>query len=331
MATLIQIVKAVAGPPKRCLFRLLLSQAYRKAGRPAHRWIQAIGRRRLERQRTGRQAPWIYEWILDCTLDAQKDFFRKHPSDPLDLGTAPIGFKRLRIRCATDNANSSSVYLFGRDDGQMHFEVYRRFARPGTCAVDVGANLGIHALVLAACVGDGGKVHAFEPLPPIATRLEENLKLNGVINVDVHREALGSTLGDVVFDSNPSDFNIGKGRVTPQGDITVPIGTLDDRLGSETLPVSMIKIDTEGYELEVIKGAAGLLNKHRPAVLMELNPGAYGLTDIRQHLPDRYTTFRLKGCFGHEAVPLESVLHNGCELLVVPNEMLRSPLAACIS
>ena len=331
MARPIQLVKAIVGPLKRRLFRLLVSRAYRKADRPAHRWMQAIGRRRSERRHSGRQPLWMFEWIRDCTLDAQTDFFRRHRSDPLDLGTAPIGFKRLRIRCATDNANSSSVYLFGRDDGQMHFEVYRRFARPGTCAVDVGANLGIHTLVLAACVGAGGKVHAFEPLPSIATRLEENLKLNGVAHVDLHREALGSRRGQVVFDSNPSDFNIGKGRVTPHGDITVPIGTLDARLGSETLPVSVIKIDTEGHELEVVKGAAGLLARHRPAVLMEFNPEAYGPADLRQHLPDRYTAFRLTNRFGYEAASLDSELHTGCELLVVPNEMLKNPLTACMS
>lgn len=323
MATLIQLVRAIAGPPKRRLFRLLVSRAYRKADRPAHRWIQSIGRRRSEHQRTGRQTPWMYEWILDGTLDAQKDFFRTHLSDPLDLGAAPIGFKNLRIRCATDNANSSSVYLFGRDDGQMNFEVYRRFARPGTCAVDVGANLGIHALVLAACVGDGGKVHAFEPLPSIGTRLEENLKLNGVTNVDLHREALGSTLGDVVFDSNPSDFNIGKGRVTPQGDITVPIGTLDDRLGTETLPVSMIKIDTEGHELEVLKGGVNIMKNQRPVVVMEFNPGEYALRDVQDRVPPGYAFFKLAEYSERGGKPIDNRLHHRCELLITPYERLQ--------
>ena len=83
----------------------------------------------------------------------------------------------------------------------------------------------------------------------------------------------------MVFDANPADFNVGKGRVTPQGDITVPIGTIDDRLGGLTQPVSVVKIDTEGHELEVLKGAGDLLNKHRPAMLMELNPEFYSLAE----------------------------------------------------
>ena len=173
----------------------------------------------------------------------------------------------------------------------MHFHVYRRFARPGTCAIDVGANLGMHSLVLAACVGDGGKVHAFEPVPSICDRMEENLKLNGVTNVELHKEAMGSFSGDVVFDANPTDFNVGKGRVTPQGDITVPIGTIDDRLGSLTQPVSVVKIDTEGHELEVLKGAVDLLSKHRPAVLIEFNPGEYTLMET-------WPTSRQHACFG---------------------------------
>jgi FkbM family methyltransferase len=328
MQRLIRIVKTIVGPAKRGLFRLLVSHAYRKPDQRAHGWIKAIDRRRSGRQRDYRQPLWIYEWFLDCTLEAQQDFFRRHPSDSLDLGTAPIGFENLRIRCTTGNANSSSVYLFGRESGQPHFYAYRCFARPGTCAVDVGANLGIHTLVLAACVGDGGKVHAFEPVPSICDRMEENLKLNGVTNVELHKEAMGSFSGDVVFDANPTDFNVGKGRVTPQGDITVPIGTIDDRLGSLTQPVSVVKIDTEGHELEVLKGAVDLLSKHRPAVLIEFNPESYGLADIRQHLPDRYTGFRLPKHSGQTVTPLRSEPHDGCELLAVPDEMLRLPLAA---
>ena len=161
-------------------------------------------------QRNGRQPPWIYEWLLDCTLEAQQEFFRRHPSGPLDLGTAPIGFENLRICCTAGDANSSSVYLFGREIGQMHFHVYRRFARPGTCAVDVGANLGIHALVLAACVGDSGKVHAFEPVPSICARMEENLKLNGVTNVELHEEAL--EVSAVMWFSTPTPRTLMSGR-----------------------------------------------------------------------------------------------------------------------
>ncbi len=323
MQRLIRIVKTIVGPAKRSLFRLLVSHAYRKPDRQAHRWIQAISRRWSECQRTGRQPRWIYEWFLDCTLAAQQDFFRRHPSNPLDLGTAPIGFEDLRIRCATDNANSSSVYLFGRDGGQMHFHVYRRFARPGTCAIDVGANLGMHSLVLAACVSDGGKVHAFEPVPSIYARMGENLELNGVTNVELHPEALGSMRGEVVFDTNPSDFNIGKGRMKPQGDITVPMGTLDDCLGAETLPVSMIKIDVEGHEFEVLKGGVNLMEKQRPVVVMEFNPGEYTLREIRDRIPQRYAFFELAEHSEKGVKPIDNRFHHRCDLLITPYERLQ--------
>ncbi|MFO7709662.1 MAG: FkbM family methyltransferase [Desulfobacterales bacterium] len=319
----LQIVKTIAGPLKRGLFLLLVSRAYRKSDQRAHGWIKAIGRRWSESQHNGRRPPWIYEWLLDCTLDAQQKFFRRHFSDPLDLGTAPIGFENLRIRCTSGNSNSSSIYLFGRERGGLHFDAYRRFARPGTCAVDVGANLGIHALVLAACVGDSGKVHAFEPLPSICTRLAENLKLNAVSNVELHREALGSMRGDVAFDANTSDFNIGKGRVTPQGNITVPIGTLDDRLSSETLPVSMIKIDTEGHELEVLKGGVNLIESQRPVLVMEFNPGEYTLRDIRNRVPQGYAFFELVEHSEKGVKPIGSRLHHRCDLLIAPHQNLR--------
>jgi FkbM family methyltransferase len=327
MDRLLKIVKKIAGPLKLGMFRLLVSQAYRQPGKRAHELIRAVGRRWRRAQRNGRRPLWLYEWFMDCTLRAQQDFFRRHPSDPLDLNTAPIGFGGLHIRCTTANANSSNVYLFGSESDQTHFHAYRRFARPGTCAIDVGANLGIHALVLAGCVGDGGKVYAFEPVPSICAKMKENLKLNGVTNVDLHEGALGSSRGEVVFDANAADFNIGKGRVNPHGDITVPITTIDCQLGELTLPVSMVKIDTEGHELEVLKGAAGLLEKHRPTILMEFNPDSYTLLDIRHHTPDRYTGFELPKRAKQAFRPIRSEPHGECELLMVPDEKLRKPLA----
>lgn len=323
MDRLLQIVKMIATPLKLGMFWLLVSQAYRKPGKRAHELLGEVGRRWRGGQRSGRRVPWLYDWFMDCALRAQRGFFQRHPFDPLDLGTVPIGFECLKIRCTTGNANSSSIYLFGVESNQTHFNVYRSFARPGTSAIDVGANLGIHALVLAACVGDGGKVYAFEPVPSICAKMKENLRLNRVSNVELHEGALGSSRGEVVFDANAADFNIGKGRVNLQGDITVPITTIDCQFGDVTLPVSMVKIDTEGHELEVLKGAVGLLGKHRPAILMEFNPESYSLLDIRHHIPDRYTGFELPQRVGQKFRLIGRQPHPGCELLMVPDERLR--------
>ena len=150
---------------------------------------------------------------MDCIFQAQADVFKAKVSAALDLGAAGIGVDGLRIRCSAENANSSTVYLLGFDSNVTQFEVYRLFALPGTATIDVGANLGIHSLVLSTFVGGGGKVFAFEPVPSIRAMMEENLRINHITNVEVNEYALGNSTGEVSFEENAGDFNIGKGRV----------------------------------------------------------------------------------------------------------------------
>ncbi|MCU0561213.1 MAG: FkbM family methyltransferase [Desulfobacterales bacterium] len=302
---------------------LLVQRSYRHRGAIAHRCIQAIGRSWYGLRKTHPLCRRLCSHLKDSICSAQEALFRAGQLKVSELGPAPIGFAGLKAWCSATNINSALVYLLGFSDNLAMFEIYRRFAAPGTVAVDVGANLGIHALVLAACVGKGGKVHAFEPVPSICARLAENLKLNGVANVELHPEALGNASGEVVFDANPSDFNIGKGRVTSQGNVIVPIDTLDECLREEPLPVSLIKIDVEGHELEVLKGGVDTLEKQRPVLVMEFNPSEYSLREIRQLIPHRYAFFELAERLDEEAVRGDDRLRHRCDLLIAPCERLR--------
>jgi len=260
---------------------------------------------------------------MDCIFQAQLDAFMAKPARIMDLGEAEIGFGELRIRCSTENANSSTVYLLGLDSCLNHFEIYRLFALPGTAAIDVGANLGIHSLVLSACVGGGGKVHAFEPVAAIRAKMEENLKINTITHVQLYEPALGNSIGKVSFRSNTADFNIGKGCVDQEGGLSVPITTIDHEFKETELPVSVIKIDTEGHELEVLKGAAGLLKKYRPTIVMEFNPKSYSLLEIEHQIPLSYSYFELPKRTNQRFRLINDELPYCCELLMVPDEKLR--------
>src|SRR5262245_50605848 len=72
------------------------------------------------------------------------------------LGTAGIGFEDLKIHARVTDADSSRVYLAGFDESLTLFSMYRQAIIPGTTAVDVGANIGVHSLVLSRCVGPNG-------------------------------------------------------------------------------------------------------------------------------------------------------------------------------
>jgi FkbM family methyltransferase len=260
---------------------------------------------------------------MDCIFCAQEKYFNTIGSRQFDLGMAPIGFAGLRIRCSAGDANSSSIYLLGKDSSSAAFELYRRFALPGTAAVDVGANLGVHSLALAKCVGEEGRVYAFEPLPRLCRRMEENLRVNGVDNVRLHEVALGNSLGSLRFDSHADDFNIGKGRVSPSGDTAVQVTRIDHMLHQIDRPVSVVKIDTEGHELEVLKGAVNLLERHRPIIVMEFNSRFYTLDAVTQRIPGGYTCFEIPICPRQGLARVNSFVSRTCEMALLPDEKLQ--------
>jgi len=317
-----QILKMYADPLKLYLFTQIVSFAYRHPGKATHRLIRAVGRRWYGIEGS---SMWIFslcQWFMDCIFQAQHAFFKARPYAALELGAAGIGFDGLRIRCSTENANSSTVYLLGFESNLTQFDIYRLFAQPGTAVIDVGANLGIHSLVLSTFVGGGGKVFAFEPVPSIRAMMEENLRINHITNVEVNECALGNSTGEVSFEENAGDFNIGKGRVNREGRLSVTINTIDHAFRDIKLPVSIIKIDTEGYELEVLQGAVGLLKNHRPAIVAEFNAQSYTLSKLKQYIPKGYSCFEFPKCSSRGFRLVQEDLPHSCELLIVPDEKL---------
>lgn len=146
------------------------------------------------------------------------------------------------------------------------------FVDPGSAAVDVGANIGIYASVLAAHCR---VCHAVEPLPHLADYLERVLPANCV----VHRAALSdragtASLGVPVF-GRRRRFGWatleGRGAAAAEADDwirhLVPTRRLDDLIAE---PVGFMKIDVEGHELAVLAGAAETIATWRPALLVEI-------------------------------------------------------------
>jgi FkbM family methyltransferase len=199
------------------------------------------------------------------------------------LGTAYIGFDDLRIEARATDANSSRAYLAGFDEGLMVFDIYRKTILPGTVAVDIGANIGIHSLVIARCVGRNGQVYAYEPSRVICERFRENMSLNDVENVTLREVGVGAAANELHFQAFSKEFNIGLGKFAQNGSTKVQVVTLDSDLRVSE-PVSLIKIDVEGMELDVIRGAKRTLATHRPMLVMEYNTN-WTLDELRKELP----------------------------------------------
>ena len=152
-----------------------------------------------------------------------------------------------------------------------------RLINPGDHVVDAGANIGYMSTLFAAMVGKSGRVDSFEPHPKIRQKLEANLSRNagrrgGTGNVTVHSCALGEQSGEAnlveteyfAFNQGTAKLAIGApGEESKPGVIRHPVQveTLDDLFPSAE--ISLLKIDVEGHELQVIRGARRLLKEKR--------------------------------------------------------------------
>lgn len=133
---------------------------------------------------------------------------------------------------------------------------FRAYLKSGDRVVDVGANVGDTVLTSAVCVGGQGHVFGVEAHPRSCRFLQNNIRLNQMTNVTLFNLAAGDKQGIVRFsDSRYDDMN-----QVDRGILQVPVARLDDLLpGME--PVALLKVDVEGYERSVFRGAPALLSR----------------------------------------------------------------------
>lgn len=165
----------------------------------------------------------------------------------------------------------------------------REFIRPGSCAIDVGANVGIFTMTMAASVGAHGNVLAIEPLPANGDRLRRHAAANDFKQVSIYPVAAGASSGEVILDAgaDPAFVSTRPVRGLPErsaGEVRVPMVALDDVWVEANSPsVSFIKIDVEGGECAVLDGAKRLLDTCRPTMLLEIT-GPTEMGEIRRRL-----------------------------------------------
>jgi FkbM family methyltransferase len=137
---------------------------------------------------------------------------------------------------------------------------------------DIGAHIGFTSLIASRLVGPSGRVEAFEPSPSNRQRLVRSIELNGSSNVAVHREAIAGQAGTRPFRLH--EMSPMSGLVDGRDDSTIEIScTTLDHLGQRLPSPDLIKIDTEGSELEVLRGGQQLLATTRPRLIIEFtNP-----------------------------------------------------------
>lgn len=166
----------------------------------------------------------------------------------------------------------------------------RRLLRPGDTALDIGANLGYFTAVMAESVGAGGRVWAFEPVPPTYDRLRLSISLNRFDHVTPVPFALGDSDGtdQITFDpryTGSASFHADSQQEQSESHL-IHVRRLDDLVASgEVGRPGLIKIDVEGHELAVIRGAAETIAEAQPRIIFEFsgslaNRGGWTLPEL---------------------------------------------------
>jgi FkbM family methyltransferase len=178
-----------------------------------------------------------------------------------------------------DPADMIKQVIVAGDKWERHsFDLLAEHIVPGSVVVEVGAHIGTHTVRIGQLAGPWGRVYAFEPQRKIYRELHHNLALNGLTNVMALRMAVGSGATRVIEMNPTTPGNEGGTGVGAGGD-TAELRSLDS-FGFER--VSVLKIDVETYENEVLDGAVETIRRNRPVILIEIMGG----TDLETASPD---------------------------------------------
>jgi len=163
-----------------------------------------------------------------------------------------------------------------QDEEWDELRYLHRKLRPGDVFIDVGANIGLWTLVAASSVGSCGRVFSFEPNPATFNKLAENIRLNKKDTViEVFQEAISKDEGVASFACHPQHNLSAISSCGFEGRDVIKVRTraLDFLLANELAATHLagIKLDTEGHELNALEGAAGLLEKRSPWLIVEFN------------------------------------------------------------
>ena len=168
---------------------------------------------------------------------------------------------------------------------------------PKGCAIDVGASVGLHTLALARSIGAGGRLFAFEAEPRLERHLRRTLSANGLHQVSLHMLAAGDKNSKATFHVaktiGHSSLYALESDDQEREAVEVEIRRLDDVIAKDVL-VDVIKIDVEGAELDVLKGAEQILQRSPEcAIVAELGPSH--LKRIGTPLEDWLAAFTQQG------------------------------------
>lgn len=173
----------------------------------------------------------------------------------------------------------AKVFYVFREDYEPEVQFFSERLRPGQSFIDVGANFGLFTVLASRRVGAAGKVLAFEPWAGSATHLRRNVEANRCANVAIHECALSDDVGTAKFSVHEDCGRNSLGQLDTADSAEVEVRRLDELLPGDAR-LDWMKIDVEGAEELVLRGAVETLRRCRPAIVFETTaqgPACMGL------------------------------------------------------
>ena len=162
-----------------------------------------------------------------------------------------------------------SLILYG-EISEAENTLYKQICKNSDTVVEVGANIGVHSLSIAKAIGTSGNLFCYEPQQTVFQTLNANLALNSLTNTRTFQLGVGDenssmnlVLPDYSKNGNFGGVTLDKNTVGTK----INIVTLDSHLKLESL--KLLKIDVEGMEIDVLKGAKETIAKHQPIIYCE--------------------------------------------------------------
>lgn len=248
------------------------------------RGLRSAARRMLERRTFGRPTSTVLRLLGADALGGKIDKLCKYVPDQVPVRIPEKIASNAFFLIDSDHGHDQIACLIwwkGWDGYEgLVMSLFAACAGEAGCIIDVGANTGLFALTAAACA-PAATVHAFEPFPPCRKLLDTNLRLNGLESrVNSRPEAVSEQVGQMNlyvpredragYDETSCSLNP-EFRPEHSQVIPVPVTTLDVYCSDQKIDrVDLLKVDVESFEPQVLRGAAGLIERSRPPIFLEV-------------------------------------------------------------
>jgi FkbM family methyltransferase len=202
---------------------------------------------------------------------AERGLLQKTYRDQVEL----VRLSKFSLFASREDLAAGDHVLHGNPYDPAIGAVLSRHVKPGMAVVDIGANIGGLTMLLAWLVGSSGLVVAVEPNPENIKLLEASRRVNGFDQILVIQAAAGRRTALLALNVSYSNGMTGEFPSNPDaifGSCPVPCFALDALLPKDR-PINLVKIDTEGAELNALIGLSETIDRDRPVIVSEFSPG----------------------------------------------------------